>query len=185
AGAMALVDGILGLDPANVADQFSLAANLTQTIIDPADGMNSAGLLLDPAAGTPRNVIQVEDFGDQVVPNPANEALAVAAGLPILDPFVQNLHQNPVVLPIANFTTPENFNPIQNVEVPTGASTAHFFARTVDLGGALAAPEPTPDVVVDFVTNAVASRVTAGRSILGTSPLASDADVPPGPAITV
>src|SRR5205823_12799880 len=83
------------------------------------------------------------------------------------------------------FTTPENFNPIQNVEVPTGASTAHFFARTVDLGGALAAPEPTPDVVVDFVTNAVASRVTAGRSILGTSPLASDADVPPGPGIPV
>src|SRR5438128_3020745 len=278
AGAMALVDGILGLDPANVADQFSLAANLTQTIIDPADGMNSAGLLLDPAAGTPRNVIQVEDFGDQVVPNPANEALAVAAGLPIFDPFVQNLHQNPVVLPIANFATPgtlhanaaggtatrallqngpathaaslgtgpgtltfapefahveefslrgnafptlergirvpnagildavltwfgdivasgppgtftftgpENFNPVENVEVPAGASNAHFFARTVDQGGALAASEPTPDVVVDFVTNAVETRVTAGRSILGTSPLAGDADVPPGPAITV
>src|SRR5207253_7873630 len=76
-------------------------------------------------------------------------------------------------------------NPVENVEVPAGASSAHFFARTVDQGGALAASEPTPDVVVDFVMNAVATRVTAGRSILGTSLLAADADVPPGPAITV
>ena len=278
AGAMGQVEGILGLDPANVFDQFSFAANFTQAIVDPADGLNSAPLLLGPAAGAPRNVIQVEDFGDQVVPNPANEALAVAASLPIFDPFVQNLHQNPLVLPIANFATPgtlhanaaagtataallqngpathaasigtgpgtltfapefahveefaltgnafpalergirvpnagildavlawfgdvvasgppgtftftapENFNPVQNVEVPAGASTAHFFARTVDQGGALAASEPTPDVVVDFAMNAVATRVTAGRSILGTSLLAADADVPPGPAITV
>jgi len=278
AGAMGQVEGILGLDPANVFDSFSLAASFTQAIVDPADGLNSAPLLLDPAAGAPRNVIQVEDFGDQVVPNPSNEALAVAASLPIFDPFVQNLHQNPIVLPIANFATPgtlhanaaggtataallqngpathaaslgtgpgtltfapefahveefsltgnafpalergirvpnagifdavmawfsdivaggppgtftftapENFNPVQNIEVPAGASTAHFFARTVDQGGALAASEPTPDVVVDFVTNAVETRVTAGRSILGTSPLAGDADVPPGPAITV
>src|SRR5947199_301668 len=278
AGAMGQVEGILGLDPANVFDQFSFAANFTQAIVDPADGLNSAPLLLGPAAGAPRNVIQVEDFGDQVVPNPSNEALAVAASLPIFDPFVQNLHQNPLVLPIANFATPgtlhanaaagtataallqngpathaasigtgpgtltfapefahveefaltgnafpalergirvpnagildavlawfgdvvasgppgtftftapENFNPVQNVEVPAGASTAHFFARTVDQGGALAASEPTPDVVVDFAMNAVATRVTAGRSILGTSLLAADADVPPGPAITV
>src|SRR5437667_149474 len=106
AGAMGQVEGILGLDPANVFDQFSFAANFTQAIVDPADGLNSAPLLLDPAAGAPRNVIQVEDFGDQVVPNPANEALAVAANLPIFDPFVQNLHQNPLVLPIANFATP-------------------------------------------------------------------------------
>ena len=278
AGAMGQVEGILGLDPANVFDQFSLSANFTQAIIDPGDGLNSAGLLLSPATGAPRNVIQVEDFGDQVVPNPSNEALAVAAGLPIFDPFVRNLHQNAFVLPIANYTTPgtlhanaasgaataallqngpathaasvgtapgtvtfvpefahvddflltgngfptlergirvpnagildavlawfadivaggppgtftftgaENFNPIENLDVPAGASTATFFARTVDQGGALAGPEPTPDVVVDFVTNAVATRVTAGRSILGATPGAADADVPPGPAITV
>jgi len=55
----------------------------------------------------------------------------------------------------------------------------------VDQGGALAGPEPTPDVVLDFVANAVATRVTAGRSILGATPAAADADVPPGPAITV
>jgi len=33
------------------------------------------------------------------------------------------------------FTGTPNFNPIQNVDAPTGASTAHFFARTVDAGG--------------------------------------------------
>src|SRR5439155_21911054 len=120
AGAMAQVEGILGLDPANVFDQFSFAANFTQAITDPADGLNSAGLLLDPAAGAPRNVIQVEDFGDQVVPNPANEALAVASNLPIFDPFVQNLHQSPIALPIANFATPGTLH----ANAAAGAATA-------------------------------------------------------------
>ena len=110
AGAIGLVEGILGLDPANAFDQFAFAANLTQTIIDPADGINSARLLLAPVDGAPRNVVQVEDFGDQVVPNQANEALAVASNLPIFDPFVQNLHQNPLALPIANLATPRTIH---------------------------------------------------------------------------
>src|SRR5262249_3802351 len=96
------VTGILGLDPANVPDQFSIAENFTQSIIDPADGLNEAQLILAPADGAPRNVLQVEDFGDQVVPNPANEALAVASGLQIFDPFVQNLHQNAFTLPVVS-----------------------------------------------------------------------------------
>ena len=274
-GALSLVTGILGLDPANVFDAFAIQPNLTQTIIDPADGLNSASLLLAPAAGTPRNVIQVEDFGDQVVPNQANEALAAASGLQIFDPFVQNLHQNPLALPVVStpgsvrgnaaggataallqngpathaqsivpdpatvtfvpefahdddyvltgngfpmlvrgirvpnagifdsvlawfrdivahgppgtfsFDGEANFNPIQNLDAPSGASTERFFARTVGAGGARAHSESTPDVVVAFSANTVASRVTAGRSILGTSSFAADEDVPPGPAITV
>ena len=100
AGAQALVNGILGLDPLNIADQFAIASNLIQTVIDPGDGVNSASLLLNPAAGAPRNVIQVEDFGDQVVPNQANEAIALAAGLPLFDPFVQNLHMSALSLPL-------------------------------------------------------------------------------------
>src|SRR5262249_45025489 len=100
AGAAGLVNGILGLDPANVADQFNLASNFTQMIVDPADGVNLARLLLAPVDGAPRNVIQIEDFGDQVVPNESNEALAVASGLQIFDPFVQNLHHNPYALPV-------------------------------------------------------------------------------------
>lgn len=278
AGAQALVDGVLGLDPANEFDQFSLAGNLTQMVLDPADGANSAPLLLNPVDGGPRNVIQVEDWGDEVVPNQSNEAAAVAADLPIFDPFVDNLHFNPFVRPIANLATPgvlhanaagglataallqngpathaasvgtgvgtltlvpdfahvdefpatgnafpplerkirvpnagilnavldwfhdvavngtpgtftwmplPNYNPIENAQVPTGASTAHFFARTVDGGGALASPEPTPDVIVDFATNTVATRLTAARSILGATPQAADGDVPPGPTTTV
>jgi hypothetical protein len=268
-GAQSLVNGILGLDPANVPDAFNFSSNFTQSIIDPADGLNSAALLLDPADGDPRNVIQVEDFGDQVVPNPANEALAVATGLQLFDPFVQNLHQSAYTLPIATtagtihgnaaggataallqngpathaasigtspgtltfvpeFAHPEeyavnggfpnltrgirvpnagilnsvldwfadvvangppgtftfggmpNFNPVQNADVPVGASTNTFLARTVSAGGATPLGEPTPDVTVDVVSNDVESRVTVGRSILGSTPLANDNDVPPG-----
>jgi hypothetical protein len=275
-GAQSLVNGILGLDPANLPDQFSFQPNIVQSIIDPADGINSASLLLNPDAGGPRNVIQVEDFGDQVVPNQANEALALAAGLPIFDPFVQNLHQSALSLPIVStprtvsanvaagaataallqngpathaasiidspgtvtfipefahaedflatgngFPTLErginvpnagildevlawfsdiiangppgtfsfdgdpNFNPIENLDAPAGASTETFFARTVDAGGALPTSEPTPDVTVTFSANTVDSRVTAGRSILGTTSFVSDRDVPPGPFSTI
>ena len=255
-------------------DQFSIASNFTQSIIDPADGLNEAELLLTPADGSPRNVIQVEDFGDQVVPNPANEALAVATGLQLFDPFVQNLHQSAFTLPVVatprtihgnaaggataallqngpathaasigtapgtvtfvpEFAHPEEyalnggfpslergirvpnagildsvldwfadivthgtpgtfsfdgtpyFNPIQNADVPAGASTNAFFARTVDAGGAAPYTEPTPDVTVSFVSNVVASRVTAGRSILGATVQATDSDVPPGTLSTV
>src|SRR5262249_42702274 len=88
-------------------DRFSFQANLVQAIVDPADALNSASLLLTPDVGAARNVIQVEDFGDQVVPNPSNEALALASGLQIFDPFVQNLHQSALSLPIANFGTPK------------------------------------------------------------------------------
>ncbi|TMA51382.1 MAG: hypothetical protein E6J76_09885 [Deltaproteobacteria bacterium] len=277
AGALPTVQNILGLDTAQVFDHFAFGTNLVQEILDPADAVNSASLLLSPAIGAPRNVIQVEDYGDQVVPNEANEALAAAAGLQIFDPFVQNLHQNPLLLPIANFATPRtvtanaaaglataallqngpathassvtsvpgtltfvpefarvdefpqvfptlvrgirvpnagifpavlawfhdiaangppgtfafsgdpDFNPVENTEALAGPSTQSFFTRTVDAGGALSATisETTPDVVVAFSSNLVDTRLTAGRSTLGTSALASDRDVPPGPASSV
>jgi hypothetical protein len=278
AGAQSLVNSVLGLDPANPWDQFALPPNLVQSIIDPGDALNSARRILGPVLGGPRNVIQIEDWGDQVVPNQANEALAAAAGLPIFDPYVQNLHQSPLVLAIANpgtpgslfanaagglataalvqngpathaaslgdvpgtltyvpefghledflltgrafpelergvnvpnadmldevlawfsdvvangppgqftFTGPPNFNPVENLDVPAGASTEVFFARTVNQGGASPASEPTADVRLDFSANVVATRVTAGRSILGTTDKASDRDVPPAPFITV
>src|SRR5439155_986590 len=78
-----------------------------------------------------------------------------------------------------------NFNPVENLEAPAGASTLRFFARMVDGGGALALSEPTPDVTLDFDTNLVASRVTAARTVLGSAANAADADVPPGSLGTV
>jgi hypothetical protein len=273
ADAIGLVNGILGLDPAMFQDQFAFLPNLTQTILDPADAINSASLLLSPV---PHNVIQVEDLGDQVVPNQGSDALAVAAGLPIFDPFVQNLPRSALSLPVVatpfmvggnaaggavtaalvqngpathaqslivdpgtltfvpgyareddfrrtgngfptlarpirvpnagildavlawfadvaahgppgtfRFTGLPNYNPVENLDAPSGASTERFFARTVDAGGQTPFPEPTPDVVVDFAANAVASRITAARSILGSTPAATDDDVPPGGASTV
>jgi hypothetical protein len=258
----------------NPFDEFALAPNMTQMMLDPADGLNSARLLLAPDAGAPRNVIQVEDFGDQVVPNVSNEALAAAAGLPLFVPYVQNLHQNPLTLPLVatprsvhanvagataaliqngpathaaslgtgagtlsfvpefahfdeipvtgnafptllrNISVPNagiltsifdwfrdvadngspgtfafgsdpNFNPVENLDAPAGPVTHTFFDRTVSAGSPLAFAEPTPDVEVDFLSNAVAGRITAGRSILGSTGLAADRDVPPGPFSTV
>jgi hypothetical protein len=274
AGAQALVNGILGLDPMNVADQFALPLSIIQGILDPADSANSATLYAAPALGSPRNVIQVEDFGDQVVPNQSNEALANAAGFPLFQPYVQNLHQSPLQLALVGtpttvtgnvagatqallqngpathaasvttipgtltfvpdfahnddflvtgngfplldrgirvpnagildevldwfedintngtpgvftFTDLPNFNPVQNADVPAGASAHTFFARTVSAGSASPFSEPTPDVAVTFATNAVDTRVTAGRSLLGSTAQAADEDVPPGPGITV
>ena len=83
------------------------------------------------------------------------------------------------------FTDLPNFNPVQNADVPAGASAQTFFARTVSAGSAAPFSEPTPDVAVNFATNAVDTRVTAGRSILGSTAQATDDDVPPGPGNTV
>jgi hypothetical protein len=274
AGAQALVNGILGLDPMNPADQFALPLSIIQGILDPADAANSAGLYAAPALGSPRNVIQVEDFGDQVVPNQSNEALALAAGFPLFQPYVQNLHHSPLSLPLVGtpttvsgniagatqallqngpathaasvttipgtltfvpefahiddflatgsgfptlhrgirvpnagildevldwfedinamgtpgtftFTDLPNFNPVQNADVSTGASVNPFFARTVSAGSAGPFTEPTPDVTVTFASNDTDTRLTAGRSILGSTLGANDDDVPPGPGITI
>ncbi len=279
AGSLALVDGILGLDPATAFDQFAFVPNLVQMIVDPADGLNAARLLRDPGpgGGAPRNVIQVEDFGDEVVPNQASEALALASGLELFDPFVVNLHQSPLALPVANAATPgtvrggaaggtttalllqngpathaaslttlpgtltlvpefahwtdefaatgqafpplltdirvpnagilssvlawfadvvahgppgtfhfdgtPGFNPIENAELPPGASTLAFFTRTANRGGSRPIPESTGEVDVRVAGNGVATRLTAGRTILGVSAEATAADLPPRAAV--
>lgn len=274
AGAQALVNGILGLDPLNLADQFAIPLNIIQGILDPADAVNSADLYAAPALGAPRNVIQVEDYGDQVVPNQSNEALAVAADFPLFQPYVENLAKSPLSLAVVptpdtvsgnvagatqallqngpathaasvttvpgtltfvpgfahaddflaggtgfpllergirvpnvgifdevldwftdiatnggpgtfTFTDDPNFNSVQNLDVPSGASVQTFFARTVSDGSPSAFSEPTPDLTVSFATNGVDTRVTAGRSTLGSTSFAIDADVPPGPGFTV
>ncbi len=275
-GELGLADGVLGLDPANVADAFSLPFNLVQQVLEPADPANLAHLLLAPANGLPRSMILVEGMGDEFVPNQATEALALAAGYPLFDPFVKNLLHSPLVLPVVSpprfirgnvggglataavlqtaaahdaavggplpgvltlvpgfahweefpttgealptllrdipvgttgilqavldwfgdiaasgppgtFTLDHQptYSPTENVTIPAGAFTKRFFDRTVGVGGGLSVSEVTPDVVVDFGANTVATRLTVARSTLGSGPLATDADMPPGPTSTV
>jgi hypothetical protein len=78
------------------------------------------------------------------------------------------------------FNPNPNFNPIQNAEAPSGASVTTFFDRTVSAGGAAPFSEPTPNVVLTLAGNTVETRVTAGRSILGTDAVASNNDMPLG-----
>jgi len=271
AGALSSLNTIFTLDPANVADHFSLFANFGQTLIDRADPSVEGGhWVQNPIVGGARNVMQISDDSDEVVPNQANEALGIAAGLEIFVPYVQNLRQHPESLPLVgtvgtvtangpggttafylqqgtathaatvspfvgalsfvpghaivsewpnafpsyeravrvqnrwvlpnvldwfndivasgtpgtfDYTEPPNFNPIDTTNVPTGASGNAFFARTVSGGSLAAFSEPTSDVIVDLTSNSVASRLSADRSILGTTDLANSDDMPPGIAM--
>ncbi len=268
AGALSSLNAIFTLDPANVEDHFALFANLGQTLLDRADPLAEGGAWVQsPVVAGPRNIMQISDESDEVVPNQANEALGIAAGLDIFVPYVRNLliapeslalvptvgtvsangpggvtafylqqgtathastitpfvgqlgfipgHaivsewpnafpsytrgvriQNRFVLPnvlawfndiVANgtpgtfdYVEPPTFNPIESTTVATGASSHTFFARTVSAGSAVPFSEPTSDVTVDFTSNSVAARVSADRSILGTTSLANADDMPPG-----
>jgi hypothetical protein len=244
-------------------------------VSEAADPANFASLLLAPVDGSPRSVLLIEGLGDEVIPNQATEALALASGLPLLDPFVQNLFHHPLGLPVVGpYTITANaggglataavlqvasgheaaggtpmpgsvtlvpgfahwgeypvtgealpalaravpvgtlgvldsvlnwfgdvaasgppgtfafegtvgFNPVENIIVPAGSFAERVFDRTVGLGGSLAAPEATPDVTIDLDANTVETRVTIARTNLGTTVLAADGDLPPGPASSV
>jgi hypothetical protein len=242
--------------------------NFGQTLLDRADPIaESVAWVNAPVVGGPRNIMQISDDSDEVVPNQANEAVGLASGLQIFDPFVKNLLLAPEPMPITatagtvgangplgvtafylqqgpaahaatvtpfvsslsfvpghaivsewpnafptyerrvriqnafvlpnilawfntivggspsgtfSFATPPTYNPIESTNVPSGVSSHTFFARTVNAGGAASYTEATSDVTVDFNSNSVASRVSADRSILGTTFLATSEDLPPG-----
>ncbi len=269
AGAIGSFNTIFGLDPANVLDQFSFFGNMAQNLVDNADpAVESTAWIQNPIVGGPRNIIQISDDSDEVVPNQANEALGHAAGLQIFDPFVQNLFLHPEPLVVASnaggsisgngpsgvtafylqqgpathaatitpftgrltyvpghaiasewpnafpgyersvriqnsyvlpsiigwfqtiaagspagtftFAATPNYNPIESISAPAGVSSHTFFARTVNAGGASSYSEPTSDVTVSFTSNGVPGRLSAGRSVLGTTALAANDDMPPG-----
>jgi pimeloyl-ACP methyl ester carboxylesterase len=271
AGALSTLNTIFTLDPANVQNQYALFTNMAQGMFDPADpAVEAEAWIKNPIVGGPRNVMQISDDADEVVPNQANEAVGVSAGLEIFDPFLDNLLINPSQLAVAattgtisgngpsgvtafylqqgnaahaatvspfvsrlsfvpghaivaewpnafpgyqrsvriknafvlpnildwfndivdngtpgtfDYTTPPNFNPIQSVDVASGPSTTTFFDRTVNAGGAVSYQEPTSDVEVMFTSNSVAARVSANRSVLGTTADANNDDLPPGVAV--
>lgn len=270
AGAIGSLNTIFGLDPNNVLDQYAVFTNLAQSLLDPGDPQAEApAWIKNPIVGGPRNLMQISDDADEVVPNQANEAVGVAAGLELFDPFLSNLLINPSQLTVASttgtvsangpsgvtafyiqqgpashastitpflarlsfvpghaivsewpnafpgyersvriknafilpnilawfddivangppgtfdYTTPPNFNPIQSVSVGAGASSTTFFDRTISAGGAAPYLEPTSNVDVAFTSNSVASRVSANRSTLGSTPDATNDDMPPGVA---
>jgi hypothetical protein len=268
AGALGSLDTIFQLDPNNVADKFGIFTNLTQTFLDHADPeVEAEAWIKNPIVGGPRNIMQISDDSDEVVPNQANEAVGLSAGLQIFDPFLQNLllapeslsvastpgtisgngpggvtafylqqgpaahastvtpflsslsfvpgHaivsewpnafptyersvriQNAFVLPnilawwqdivqngtpgTFDYTTPPNFNPLESIQVASGASSHTFFDRTINAGGAVQYQEPTSDVTLSFTSNSVPSRVSADRSVMGTTDVVASADMPPG-----
>jgi len=76
---------------------------------------------------------------------------------------------------------------VPRIERPavTRVATALAVKSTITSGVGSDRASAPPDVIVDFTANAVATRVTAGRSILGTTADKDDADAPPGPGITL
>src|SRR6185369_13541543 len=101
AGALSSLNTIFTLDPANVEDKFGVFVNLTQTMLDHSDPAAEAGAWIsNPIVGGPRNIMQISDDSDEVVPNQANEAVGIAAGLQIFDPYLKNLILAPESLPV-------------------------------------------------------------------------------------
>ena len=89
-----LLQLIFGLDRDTAQGDFAFNNGVGQSILDPGDATISAVHWADGAFDAPfrpMNVILFEDMQDAVVPNQASEALAVAAGLPLFDPHVENL----------------------------------------------------------------------------------------------
>jgi hypothetical protein len=105
AGAIGTLNTIFGLDAANVQDQFAVFPAIAQGLLDPGDPQTAApAWITNPIVGGPRNVLQISDDADEVVPNQANEAVGVAAGLELFDPFLSNLLINPSQLAVAATT---------------------------------------------------------------------------------
>ncbi len=93
-GAFGTLQSVFALDPNNNSADFSFFPSLAQTVLDAADGTVNAVHFFKEPFGTPfrpMSVVLLQDMNDQVVPNQANEALAVAAGFDLFDPHVQNL----------------------------------------------------------------------------------------------
>ncbi len=89
-----LVATLFGLDIAKrYPDRWMPFVNVAQTIVDAGDSLAfAAHLVSEPVTvsglerNRPKNVMQVEVMGDEVVPNASNEVLARAIGLDLLTP---------------------------------------------------------------------------------------------------
>ncbi len=104
AAAFGLLQPVFDLDPDNPAGDFAFFSALSQMVVDAGDGTANAVHFFKEPFGPPfrpMSVILLEDMNDMVVPNQANEALAVAAGFQLFDTHVQNLVETTRPLPVA------------------------------------------------------------------------------------
>ncbi len=94
AGNIPIVAALYGLDISQTfPDRWLPFVNVAQTILEAGDSLAFAPFIVtDPLTVTglgqnhPKNVMQIEVMGDEVVPNPSNEALARAMALDLLEP---------------------------------------------------------------------------------------------------
>jgi len=83
-----LLRGLLALPATESIDDYHPILNLFQTFIDPADPISYASTYIsDPPAGLARDYLFIEGFLDSASPARGHEALATAAGAPLIAPF--------------------------------------------------------------------------------------------------
>jgi predicted esterase len=84
----ALLRSLLALPADEAIDDFHPVLNLFQTFIDPADPISYASAYLSkPPPGLRRDYLFIEGFLDSASPARGHEALATAAGAPLIAPF--------------------------------------------------------------------------------------------------
>ena len=82
-----LVLGALGDPPGTELSELHPVLGLVQTIVEATDPVNYGPLWIREAPYAPASVLLTEGLRDDLTPPDASEALAVAAGLPLSDPF--------------------------------------------------------------------------------------------------
>ena len=83
-----LLRGLLALPEEEVIDDFHPVLNLIQTFIDPADPIAYGSTYLsDPPSSVARDYLFIEGFKDSASPARGHEALAAAAGAPLVAPY--------------------------------------------------------------------------------------------------
>lgn len=117
----ALFESLAGIQGEEMLHELHPLVSLFQTFIEPADPINYARLLpTEPPDGRPKDVLFIEGLLDAQSPARGHEALAAAAGAPVVLPVARNpraselMGLSPVMSPVS-----ENLD-VQGVKATTG-----------------------------------------------------------------